>query len=108
MCGPRLPLTRRTASTRSLEKCPLGGQQGLDAIDRPVYSAALMQPLTKDLGTRERLLEAGAQAIAAKSFNACGLTEILALAEKISDEGSVSSISGITRSTTWCSSSASW
>jgi len=39
-----------------------------------------MQPLAKETGTRDRLLEAGAQAIAAKSFNACGLAEILALA----------------------------
>ena len=39
-----------------------------------------MQPLAKETGTRERLLEAGARAIAAKSFNACGLAEILALA----------------------------
>lgn len=39
-----------------------------------------MQPLAKETGTRERLLEAGAEAIAAKSFNACGLAEILAAA----------------------------
>lgn len=39
-----------------------------------------MNPQIKDIGTRERLLEAGAQAIAAKSFNACGLAEILSAA----------------------------
>jgi len=33
--------------------------------------------VTKDTGTREKLLEAGAQAIAEKSFNGCGLAEIL-------------------------------
>ena len=31
----------------------------------------------KETGTRERLLEIGAQAIAEKSFNSCGLAEIL-------------------------------
>ncbi|HEX6884209.1 MAG TPA: TetR family transcriptional regulator C-terminal domain-containing protein [Planctomycetota bacterium] len=36
-----------------------------------------MTPTTKETGTRERLLEVGAQAVAEKSFNACGLTEIL-------------------------------
>jgi TetR/AcrR family transcriptional regulator, transcriptional repressor for nem operon len=39
-----------------------------------------MLPTHKDTGTRDKLLEAGAQAIAAKSFNACGLAEILAAA----------------------------
>ena len=39
-----------------------------------------MQPLAKETGTRAKLLEAGAQAIAAKSFNSCGLAEILSLA----------------------------
>ncbi|MCE9594006.1 MAG: TetR/AcrR family transcriptional regulator [Planctomycetes bacterium] len=39
-----------------------------------------MLPTQKDTGTRDKLLEAGAQAIAAKSFNACGLAEILAAA----------------------------
>jgi len=39
-----------------------------------------MNPVARDTGTREKLLEAGAQAIAAKSFNSCGLAEILALA----------------------------
>lgn len=39
-----------------------------------------MQPLAKETSTRDKLLEAGAQAIAAKSFNACGLAEILSLA----------------------------
>lgn len=39
-----------------------------------------MLPVQKESGTRERLLEAGAEAIAAKSFNACGLAEILAAA----------------------------
>ena len=34
----------------------------------------------KDLNTRERILEVGAQAIADKSFNSCGLSEILRLA----------------------------
>jgi TetR/AcrR family transcriptional repressor of nem operon len=36
-----------------------------------------MEPVLKDSRTRERLLEVGAQAIAEKSFTACGLTEIL-------------------------------
>jgi len=36
-----------------------------------------MNPETKELGTRERILEIGAQAIAEKSFNSCGLAEIL-------------------------------
>ena len=31
----------------------------------------------KETGTRERILESGAQAIADKSFNSCGLSEIL-------------------------------
>lgn len=39
-----------------------------------------MLPTQKDTSTRDKLLEAGAQAIAAKSFNACGLAEILAAA----------------------------
>ncbi len=39
-----------------------------------------MNPQLKDIGTRARLLEAGAQAIAAKSFNSCGLAEILSAA----------------------------
>ena len=34
----------------------------------------------KDLNTRDRILEVGAQAIADKSFNSCGLSEILKLA----------------------------
>jgi TetR/AcrR family transcriptional repressor of nem operon len=36
-----------------------------------------MTPTTKETGTREKLLEVGAQAIAEKSFTACGLAEIL-------------------------------
>lgn len=36
-----------------------------------------MTPFTKDTSTRDKLLEVGAQAIAEKSFNACGLAEIL-------------------------------
>jgi TetR/AcrR family transcriptional repressor of nem operon len=36
-----------------------------------------MKPVAKDLGTRDRILEVGAQAIADKSFNSCGLAEIL-------------------------------
>jgi TetR/AcrR family transcriptional regulator, transcriptional repressor for nem operon len=36
-----------------------------------------MNPVAKESGTRERLLEVGAQAIAEKSFSACGLAEIL-------------------------------
>lgn len=36
-----------------------------------------MNPPAQDTSTRERLLEIGAQAIAEKSFNACGLAEIL-------------------------------
>jgi len=36
-----------------------------------------MKPATKDTGTRDKLLEVGAQAIAEKSFNGCGLAEIL-------------------------------
>ena len=39
-----------------------------------------MNPLTKEVGTREKLLEVGAQLIAVKSFNACGLAEILSAA----------------------------
>ncbi|MCC6406234.1 MAG: TetR family transcriptional regulator C-terminal domain-containing protein [Planctomycetes bacterium] len=39
-----------------------------------------MLPVPRETGTREKLLEAGAQAISAKSFNACGLAEILAAA----------------------------
>jgi TetR/AcrR family transcriptional repressor of nem operon len=34
-------------------------------------------PSTKDTTTRDKLLEVGAQAIAEKSFNSCGLAEIL-------------------------------
>lgn len=36
-----------------------------------------MNPPVKEGGTRERLLEVGAEAIAQKSFNSCGLSEIL-------------------------------
>ncbi len=36
-----------------------------------------MSQAAKDVGTREKILEAGAQAIADKSFNSCGLAEIL-------------------------------
>jgi TetR/AcrR family transcriptional repressor of nem operon len=36
-----------------------------------------MNPQVKDTQTRERLLEVGAQAISEKSFNSCGLAEIL-------------------------------
>lgn len=36
-----------------------------------------MNPVARDTGTRERILAAGAEAIAAKSFNSCGLAEIL-------------------------------
>lgn len=36
-----------------------------------------MNPTVRDTGTREKILEAGAEAIAAKSFNSCGLAEIL-------------------------------
>ena len=32
---------------------------------------------TKDLSTRDRILEVGAQAVSEKSFNSCGLAEIL-------------------------------
>jgi TetR/AcrR family transcriptional repressor of nem operon len=39
-----------------------------------------MNPIAKDTGTRDRLLEVGAQAIAEKSFNSCGLAEILSRA----------------------------
>src|SRR5262245_44703019 len=35
-----------------------------------------MKSPAKDVGTRERLLEVGAQAISEKSFNSCGLAEI--------------------------------
>ena len=38
------------------------------------------RPKPQDLDTRARLLEIGAQAIAEKSFNSCGLAEILARA----------------------------
>ena len=43
---------------------------------RPVYSLP-MSPPAKDTGTRARILEVGAQAISEKSFNSCGLAEIL-------------------------------
>ncbi len=36
-----------------------------------------MTPSTKETSTRDRLLEVGAQAISDKSFNSCGLAEIL-------------------------------
>ena len=36
-----------------------------------------MTPSAKDVDTREKLLEVGAQAFAEKSFNSCGLAEIL-------------------------------
>ena len=36
-----------------------------------------MKAAVKDTGTRQKILEAGAQAIAGKSFNSCGLAEIL-------------------------------
>jgi TetR/AcrR family transcriptional repressor of nem operon len=39
-----------------------------------------MDPIAKETGTREKLLEVGAQAIAEKSFNSCGLAEILSRA----------------------------
>ena len=42
-------------------------------------------PIT-ETGTREKLLEVGAQAIASKSFNSCGLTEILRLAREMRGE----------------------
>ncbi|TAH35524.1 MAG: TetR family transcriptional regulator [Planctomycetota bacterium] len=41
---------------------------------------AAMTELAKDLGTRERILEVGAQLVAEKSFNGCGLAEILSRA----------------------------
>ena len=40
-----------------------------------------MTPSAKDIDTREKLLEVGAQAFAEKSFNSCGLAEILAAAK---------------------------
>ena len=36
-----------------------------------------MNPVAKDTATRDRILEAGAEAIAEKSFSGCGLAEIL-------------------------------
>jgi len=39
------------------------------------------KPVPKDIGTRDKILEVGAQAIASKSFNSCGLAEILQLAK---------------------------
>ncbi len=36
-----------------------------------------MEPLAKEMSTRDRILEVGAQAVAEKSFNSCGLAEIL-------------------------------
>ena len=36
-----------------------------------------MNPTTKDVPTRDRILEAGSQALSDKSFAACGLAEIL-------------------------------
>ena len=36
-----------------------------------------MKPPVKEISTREKILEVGAQAIADKSFNSCGLAEIL-------------------------------
>ncbi len=36
-----------------------------------------MTPPVKDSNTRDRILEVGAQAVSEKSFNACGLSEIL-------------------------------
>jgi TetR/AcrR family transcriptional repressor of nem operon len=36
-----------------------------------------MKTPAKDIDTREKLLEVGAQAFAEKSFNSCGLAEIL-------------------------------
>ena len=36
-----------------------------------------MSAPTKDLSTRDRILEVGAQAVSEKSFNSCGLAEIL-------------------------------
>ena len=38
------------------------------------------RPPAADRSTRDKILESGAQAIAGKSFNSCGLTEILQLA----------------------------
>jgi TetR/AcrR family transcriptional repressor of nem operon len=40
-----------------------------------------MTQTSKDTGTRDRILEVGAQAIAEKSFNSCGLAEILRRAD---------------------------
>jgi len=39
------------------------------------------KPIVKNVGTRERILEIDAQAISGKSFNSCGLSEILSLAK---------------------------
>jgi TetR/AcrR family transcriptional repressor of nem operon len=39
-----------------------------------------MNPVARETGTREKILAAGAQAVSAKSFNSCGLSEILELA----------------------------
>ncbi len=36
-----------------------------------------MNPVARETGTREKILAAGAEAISAKSFNSCGLAEIL-------------------------------
>jgi hypothetical protein len=36
-----------------------------------------MRSASKETDTRERILEVGAQAISDKSFNSCGLAEIL-------------------------------
>jgi TetR/AcrR family transcriptional repressor of nem operon len=43
--------------------------------------AKVQKPIVKEAGTRERILEFGAQAISGKSFNSCGLSEILSLAK---------------------------
>ncbi|HKB16750.1 MAG TPA: TetR/AcrR family transcriptional regulator, partial [Planctomycetota bacterium] len=40
-----------------------------------------MAPRTQSNGTRERILEAGAEAIAEKSYEGCGLAEILERAD---------------------------
>lgn len=52
------------------------GLQALASTRRLVYSVAV-NPSIKETGTREKLLEVGAQAFAEKSYNACGLAEIL-------------------------------
>src|SRR4029453_4448377 len=77
--GSTCPRSRAGTTFRSTRRAPeLPPSPLTPPDDRPPWTP--MKPAAKELGTRERILEVGAQAIADKSFNSCGLAEILKLA----------------------------